>query len=333
VAAPHPAVAAIRTAVRRSLAAPTPDRVLVACSGGADSLALAAATAFVAPRLGIPAGLVTVDHQLQPGSAARAEAVAEWAQKEGLAPVLVKTVDVTGRAGGPEAAARDARYEALVRSARTHDTGVVLLAHTLDDQAETVLLALLRGAGARGLAAMPARRVVDGVTLVRPLLGVGRAQTLACCEALGLRPWDDPHNRDPAFARARARVLLKSLVDSLGPAVVGNLARTASLAAADAEALDALAGRAAHAATEADGSLRVAALVDQPTALRTRVLRAWAHGLGVPPAALAHRHLEALDALLTAWHGQGPVHLPGGITVARRAGRLDAQPARPLEIP
>ena len=325
MAAPPPAVAAVRTAVRRSLATgPAPARVLVACSGGPDSFALAAATAFVAPRLGIPAGLVTVDHRLQPGSAERAETVAEWAQKEGFAPVLVETVDVSGRAGGPEAAAREARYEALVRAARAHDADTVLLGHTRDDQAETVLLAMLRGAGARGLAAMPARRVVDGVTLIRPLLAIGREQTLACCEELDLRPWDDPHNRDPAFARARARSLLKSLVDSLGPAVVANLARTASLAAADTEALDALASQVTNAATEADGSLRVAVLTDLPTAVRTRVLRGWALALGVPAAALAHRHLEALDALLTAWRGQGPVHLPGGITVARRAGRLVA---------
>ena len=297
----------------------------MACSGGPDSLALAAATAFVAPRLGIPAGLVTVDHQLQLGSAARAEAVAEWAQKEGFAPVRVETVDVAGRPGGPEAAAREARYEALVRAARAHDAGAVLLGHTRDDQAETVLLAMLRGAGARGLAAMPARRVLDGVILARPLLGIDRAQTLACCEELDLRPWDDPHNQDPAFARARVRSLLRSLVDSLGPAVVGNLARTASLAAADAEALDAFATAALAEATGADGSLLVDALAGLAEALRTRVLHAWALGLGVPAAALAHRHVSSLDALVTDWHGQGPVHLPGGATVARRAGRLVRQ--------
>lgn len=344
--APHPAVAAVRTAVRRFLAAPetradlgrtgaSPTRpvgsgpaadVLVACSGGPDSLALAAGTAFVAPRLGLRAGLVTVDHQLQPGSAGQAQGVAGWAKQAGFEPVLVETVQTRGRPGGPEAAAREARYEALVRAASAHGAGVVLLGHTRDDQAETVLLAMLRGAGARGLAAMPARRVVGGVTLGRPLLDLGREQTLASCRALDLVPWQDPHNRDPAFARARARTLLKSLVDSLGPAVVANLARTASLAAADAEALDALAEQAAAAAVDADGSLRFAALDGLPAAVRTRVLHAWALGLGIPAAALAQRHVAALDALVIAWRGQGPVHLPGGTTVARRADRLVARP-------
>ena len=230
VAAVHPAVAAIRGALRATLASPG-GLLLVACSGGADSLALATAAAFVAPRLGWRAGLVTVDHQLQAGSAERARDVAEWAGKAGLTPVIVETVEVSGRPGGPEAAARDARYEALVRAAAAHGATTVLLGHTRDDQAETVLLALLRGAGPRGMAGMPARREIDGITLLRPLLGVSREQTLAACAALGLTVWDDPHNSDRAFGRARARTLIRSLVDELGPAVVPNLARTAHRAA------------------------------------------------------------------------------------------------------
>src|SRR3954468_7736558 len=147
---PPPAVAAVRSAVRSILTAAgpsdpqpnsAPDRlVLVACSGGADSLALAAATAFVAPRAGFRAGLVTVDHALQAGSAARADAVAGWARSAGLDPVGVVTVDVVGRPGGPEAAAREARYEALSAAAERNGAMAVLLGHTRDDQAETVLL-------------------------------------------------------------------------------------------------------------------------------------------------------------------------------------------------
>jgi len=319
MAALDPAVAAIRTALfRLSLTGP----VLVACSGGADSLALAAAAAFVGPRRGWPAGLVTVDHGLQPGSAERAESVAAWGHKAGLAPVVVETVQVHGRPGGPEAAAREARYEALVRAAVANDAGTVLLAHTRDDQAETVLLALLRGAGPRGLAAMPHTRTLDGVHLVRPLLQISRAQTRSACTALGLVPFEDPHNVDPAYARSRARTLLRSLVDSLGPAVVGNLTRTAALAADDSAVLDALATDAAVAATADDGTLSVAALAALPAALRTRVLHGWARGLGVAGSALSHRHVEALDALVVNWHGQGAVHLPGGLTVVRRNGRL-----------
>ena len=339
MAALDPAVAAIRTAVRVSLSGvdlgvvpvvgdqttrttPRSTEVLLACSGGADSMALAAAAAFVAPRLGLRAGLVTVDHQLQPGSAQRAESVAEWARKEGFDPVVVEPVRVGGRPGGPEAAARDARYEALVRVAGAHGAGLVLLGHTREDQAETVLLALLRGAGLRGLAGMPATRAVDGVTLARPLLGIARAQTRAACAALSLRSWEDPHNADPAFARSRARTLLKSLVDSLGPAVVDNLARTASLAAADASALDELADLARAQAANPDGSLRVGALAPLAAAVRTRVLHGWARSLGVAGADLSHRHVDALDALVMDWHGQGAVHLPGAITVGRLGDRL-----------
>jgi tRNA(Ile)-lysidine synthase len=318
VAALDPAVAVIRSAVRSALAV-RPERLMVACSGGTDSLALAAATAFVAPRLGISAGLVTVDHRLQDGSSEQAKAVADWAGSVGFDPVLVETVEVSGP-GGPEAAARDARYEALVRAAAVHRVGTVLLGHTLDDQAETVLLALLRGAGSRGLAAMPVQREVDGVALLRPLLDVSRAQTAAACAALGLRPWHDPHNLDPSFARVRARSLLADLSSALGPAVVTNLARTASLVAADNAALDSLA--AAFLAGSSSPGLVAADLVTLMPAVRTRVLRAWARSLGAAGSALSHRHIAALDALVTDWHGQGPVALPGGIQVHRRDGVL-----------
>lgn len=313
-------VAAVRYAVRQALAGVRRDApLLVACSGGADSLALAAATAFVAPRLGIPAGLVTVDHGLQPGSAERARTVTQWARSAGFAPVELVTVVVAGRAGGPEAAAREARYEALIEAAHRHGAGTVLLGHTRDDQAETVLLALARGGGPRGLAGMPVAREIRGVTLLRPLLEVTREQTRKACAALGLTPWDDPHNADPSYARARVRAAaLPALVEALGPAVVDNLARTAKLLAADASALDALAAGSLETARVAGGCLDVTALLDLLPAVRTRVLHGWARELGVPPAALSHRHVAALDGLVTDWHGQGPVHLPGGIRVSRR---------------
>jgi tRNA(Ile)-lysidine synthase len=300
--------------------------VLVACSGGADSLALAAATAFVAPRAGLRAGLVTVDHRLQDGSAERAKAVASWALSAGFDPVEVATVEVTGRAGGPEAAARQARYDALVAAARRCGAGAVLLGHTRDDQAETVLLALARGAGPRGLAGMPARRNVDGVALLRPLLDVSRADTRGACAALGLRPWDDPHNADPAYARARVRAAaLPALVEALGPDVTANLARTAALVAADNAVLEGLAARGLADAADAAGGLRVAVLAELPDGVRARVLHAWAKALGAPGGALSHRHVAALDALVMRWHGQGPAYLPGGVTVTRSAGTLHGQ--------
>jgi tRNA(Ile)-lysidine synthase len=281
----------------------------VACSGGADSLALAAATAFAAPRLGLRAGLVTIDHGLQDGSADRAAQVAAWGAELGLAPSVAVRVEV-GRAGGPEAAARDARYAALAEAAQEHGAAAVLLGHTMEDQAETVLLALARGAGPRGIAGMPARRGI----FLRPFLEVSRAQTRDACTEQGLTPWEDPHNADPSYARARVRAALPVLVQTLGPDVVPNLARTARLVAADVTYLDSLA---VH-----SGEPVCADLATYPVALRTRILRRFALGLGAHPGALSTVHIDALDALVMDWRGQGPVALPGGILVTRRAGRL-----------
>jgi tRNA(Ile)-lysidine synthase len=167
------------------------------------------------------------------------------------------------------------------------------------------------------------------VVLARPFLAVDRAQTRAACAVLDLTPWDDPHNSDPTFARVRARTLLASLADTLGDAVVGNLAQTARLAAADATLLDTLADAAGVRAAAPDGSLRVADLVELPAALRTRVLHQWAMSLGAPGSALSHRHIDALEALVLDWHGQGPVSLPSGVLVRRQDGllRLIAAPA------
>ncbi|MFG1605839.1 tRNA lysidine(34) synthetase TilS [Actinoplanes sp. NPDC049265] len=304
-------VAATRRAVRSGLSSlPRGSLVLVACSGGADSLALAAATGFVAPRLGLRAGLITVDHGLQEGSAERAAGVLSVFPD--LSPTLAVRVEVVGP-GGPEAAARNARYAALEEAAGEHRASAILLGHTRDDQAETVLLALARGAGPRGMSGMPQRRGL----LLRPFLDVSRAETRKACAALGLTVWNDPHNHDPAYARARVRAdLLPALIAALGPAVVGNLARTAGQLAADTEALDALA------AAEVRDELVVTDLSVLPDAIRTRVLHQWARRLGVSGGALSHRHVAAMDALITDWHGQGPAALPGGVLVARREGCL-----------
>ncbi|MEP7021174.1 MAG: tRNA lysidine(34) synthetase TilS [Pseudonocardiales bacterium] len=322
---PHPAVAEIRRAVRAALAG-SDSTVLVACSGGADSLALAAATAFEAPRRSLRAGFVTVDHALQAGSAERAARVAAIGYELGFDPVLTVPVKV-GNAGGPEAAARRSRYAALDGAADAL-AARVLLGHTLDDQAETVLLGLGRGSGPRSIAGM---RAADGHYL-RPLLGVRRATTVAACAALGLEPWEDPHNCDPAFQRVRLRrEVLPLLEDVLQGGVAQALARTATLLRDDLDALDHLSvmisGEAATLDTSGrDHPLDVAVLVALPRALRSRALQAWArhHRLG----ALTAAHLDALDALVTDWHGQGPLDLPGG-RVARASGKLVAQPTPP----
>jgi tRNA(Ile)-lysidine synthase len=238
---PHPAVAQARSAVRRCLADLEPgDLVLAACSGGADSLALAAALAHEAPRLSLRGGGVTVDHGLQAGSAERASRVAALLGQLGLDPVRQVAVTVPGGpgSGGPEAAARTARYAALEQVAEQAGAAAVLLGHTRDDQAETVLLGLARGAGGRALAGMPARRG----RFRRPLLGVARATLREACAALRLEPWDDPHNADPAFTRARVRQhALPALEAALGPGVAAALARSAAQLSADCDALDAIA--------------------------------------------------------------------------------------------
>lgn len=321
-----PAVAEVRLAVRHRLSQVDASLVLVAASGGADSLALAAATAFEAPRRGWRAGLVTIDHQLQEGSRERAEALVKWASSTGFDPAEAVTVGV-GTEGGPEAAARNARYTALAATATRLGASLVLLGHTEDDQAETVLLALARGAGPRGLAAMPATRIIDGIAFARPLLGVSRVTCREACVAQGLTPWDDPHNADFSYTRSRVRhEALPALVKALGPDVVPNLARTAAMLAADTEYLDTEAAIGLVQST-VDGALAVVVLQGMPDAVRTRVLHRWAVGLGCPGAALSHRHITALDALVTAWHGQGPAHLPGAIAVRREAGMLRAATA------
>ena len=323
-----PAVAVVRVAVRDCLAAQLDGGrrrpVLVACSGGADSLALALAAAFVAPRVGLGRGLVTIDHGLQDGSAQRAAGVAGWATREGFTPVRAVAVDADCVAGGsgPEETARAARYAALASVAVETGAAAVLLGHTLDDQAETVLLSLARGGGPRGRSGMPQRRVIHGVVFLRPLLTVTRAQTAAACAAAGLTPWEDPHNSDPRYARSRVRAALPLLTEVLGQGVVANLARTAALLAADGEWLDAEADRVDVASP--DGGVLVPALAALPSALRGRVLRRWALELGVPGSALSGVHLAALDALVLRWRGQGPVALPGGVRVARRADQLVA---------
>jgi len=325
---PHPAVAQVRLAVRRCLSgfglAPG-DLVLAACSGGADSLALASALAFEAPRLGLRGGGVTVDHGLQDGSDEQARSAAKALKGMGLQPVDSVTAAVARPGGpgypGPEAAAREARYAALHRAASACAAAAVLLGHTMDDQAETVLLGLARGSGARSLAGMPERTG----PFLRPLLRISRATTRAACAAQDLEPWDDPQNADPGFARARVRHrLLPVLEAELGPGVAEALARSARLLRADADFLDALAeSELERIAPPGSGhSLPLDALAALPEAIRSRVLRNAAMAAGCPPGALSARHVAGLEALVTGWRGQRWTDLPGGVRAWRGYGKL-----------
>jgi tRNA(Ile)-lysidine synthase len=292
--------------------------VLVALSGGPDSLALAAATAFEAPRAGLRAGAVVVDHGLQAGSADAAARAAALATALGLAPVIVSTVSV-GADGGPEAAARAARYGALAAVAAEEDAVAVLLGHTLDDQAETVLLGLARGSGAASLHGMAA---VAGLYR-RPLLGIRRATTVQACADAGLEAWIDPQNEDPAFTRVRVRqTVLPVLEAELGPGIPEALARTAEQLREDSDALDHFAEEIAEDLaehSEAGISLPVHALATNPAALRQRLIRlAVASEFHV---SLSRTQTLEVARLVTDWHGQGPIDLPG-LRVERKNGLL-----------
>ncbi|MGW6705182.1 tRNA lysidine(34) synthetase TilS [Streptomyces sp. NPDC054956] len=361
---PHPAVAAIRLAVRRVLhdvltdltdrpvppeprvgrpgrsiatragAAPhdpLPDSaplVLVACSGGADSMALASALAFEAPKLGIRAGGITVDHGLQPGSDLRAAEVVVRMTALRLDPVESVAVRV-GRDGGPEAAARDARYAALDEAAHRLGAVAVLLGHTRDDQAETVLLGLARGSGIRSLSGMaevsggPGDPATRGHRYRRPFLQVDRQTARKACMVQSLPVWDDPHNIDPAYTRSRLRHEgLPALEKALGKGVVEALARTAQLSRDDADALDAWAAEAEGGVRDEDGRLECAKLYALPPAVRRRVLRRAVVAAGSPAGSLFARHIEEVDRLITGWRGQGAINLPGRVEAQRQGGRL-----------
>ncbi|TPW71623.1 tRNA lysidine(34) synthetase TilS [Schumannella sp. 10F1B-5-1] len=332
-----PAIADTRRAVRDALAElPADALVLVALSGGPDSLALAAATAFEAPRAGLRAGAVVVDHGLQPGSSAVAEDAAAAARELGLDPVLVQSVSVAGRGDadhdGPEAAARDARYAALAEAAASTGAAAVLLGHTLDDQAETVLLGLARGSGATSIRGMAAVSGPAGLHR-RPLLGLPRAITVAACADAGLEPWIDPHNADPAYARVRVRQsVLPVLEAELGPGVAEALARTAAQAAEDADALDAMAREVAEDVVEleeAGVSLSVSALAANPAALRQRLIRLVADSEF--HVALSRAQTLEIGRLVTDWHGQGPLDLPG-FQASRAGGRIHLISTRAGEL-
>lgn len=316
---------AVQSAVRRMLreAGGNGSLALVACSGGPDSLALAAATGRVAAGVEWRAGALVVDHQLQSGSDQVAAAAAETCRALGLDPVILRQVEVAA-GPGPEAAARAARYRAFSAAAAATGARALLLGHTLDDQAETVLLGLARGSGARSLQGMPARAPLpagDGAELLRPLLRLRRETVALAGERWGLTPWVDPHNSDPSYRRVRIRdAALPALVAALGPGVPLALARTADQLRDDEDVLQALVRDAMR---DLPAPIDCTALAGQPAAIRRRVLREVALQQGCPPAALTSGHLYALDALVCSGRDGGEVRLPGKRRGTVRCGRLE----------
>jgi tRNA(Ile)-lysidine synthase len=303
---------AIRSAVKPFLEKlEAGDTFLVAVSGGADSLALAQALLIESQPLALNAVAVTVDHQLQVNSQLQAQKVAEQLKEIGYGEVVIKKVVVTTDSG-LENGARDARYAALNESVAETKAVKVFLGHTRNDQAETVLLGLARGSGARSLSGMAA----ENGNLLRPLLSITREETESACKEWGLDFWNDPHNLNTEFTRVKVRhEVIPYLEEHLDPGISRALVRTAALLRDDADALDLWAEQEAT-------DLECDRLALLPKAIRTRIIRRAALAAGATPGKLTYEQVGAIDALICAWKGQGEVSLAGGVNVERISGRL-----------
>ena len=292
------------------------DRILVAVSGGADSLALAAALHREVKERAIECIPVIIDHALQSDSAEVAKAASETLKQIGFSKIEIRRVTVT-KVDGPESSARRARYEALGQLAKECDAKAIFLGHTKDDQAETVLLGLARGSGTRSLSGMAKR--ID--IYRRPLLENSRVDTEAACVELGIKFWSDPHNSSLDYKRVRVRKnVLPNLETELGPGISDALSKSARLLRDDADALDQWADEVFDELDPKD--LEIEDLFKLPRAIRSRVIRKAIYLAGAPSGSLTAEHIEPVEALITAWKGQGPVSLPGGVTVSRISGRL-----------
>ena len=306
------ATVALRNAVRPFLEKlEAGDKFLVAVSGGADSLSLAKALIVESEPLALQPIAITIDHQLQEGSELQAQRVENQLKEIGYDQVLVKKVLVSLESG-LEAGARDARYAAIGEGVEETKAVKVFLGHTRDDQAESVLLGLARGSGARSLSGMAPE---NGVYL-RPFLSITREESEAACREWGLEFWNDPHNLNTEFTRVKVRrEVIPYLEEHLDPGISRALVRSAALLRDDADALDLWAEREA---SDLDCE-RLAAL---PRAIRTRIIRRAALSAGATLGQLTFEQVAAIDALICAWKGQGAVSLAGGVKVERISGRL-----------
>ena len=328
--------------------------VLVACSGGRDSMALAAVSHIVCTSMGVRCGAVIVDHGLQAGSERVASEAVNRCRALGLGPVIVRNATVQARGEGLEAAARQARYDELCAAAHESGAIAVLLAHTMDDQAETVLIGLLRSRGVDALAGMPQVFTRSGATFARPLLTLTRAETTGICEDLGVEYWDDPTNGDavdgelPNDYPLRSRVrhdLLPAIERFAGFNVTRHFAESARLARMDKEYLDqrsdevmgeavaAVDWPASSAAVSTDAPracvagdtndsshgiglmISVKRIAREPEAIRLRVI---AHALSQAGVNASAAQIAAIDRLVVDWHGQGGVSLPRGYSANRK---------------
>lgn len=316
---------AVAAALARPLARAAGPRWLVACSGGPDSTALLDALEALAPQRGLELHVASVDHGIRPASAEEAATVVSGALRRGLAAALLR-VQVPGRS---MAAARRARYDALVAEARRVGAGGIAVAHTATDQAETLLDRLVRGAGARGLGAMAAERLIhlerdrhagegDGQALVltRPLLSVARLDVEQYVHVRGLPVVRDPTNGDLHYRRSRMRHEVLPLLRRERPDLDTALAETCARLRAEAEALDAVADAAHERLQRPEGRFDAAGLAALPEALFARVI---SRAAAVP---LGAAHVAALARLCADRRGTRSLDLPDGRTAERRYDEL-----------
>ncbi len=325
-----PAIALSRKAIREVLAELAPKRILLAVSGGADSLALAAAAVFDAKKLKIEVVAAVVDHGLQKNSAEVAAKAKQTLNGLGIEEVFIESVSVATKGEGLEAAARDARYKALEKVRKATKSDWILLGHNQDDQAETVLLGLARGSGLRSISGMP--KIDDSRKLVRPLLDIPRQTLRKACSDAGIEFWDDPHNHDSKFARVRVRNLADELEKTLGPGFASALARTAESAAEADELIEELAQKLVKKALVKAGARQINYSIEilgkAKAALRKKALYLICLEAGAKN--ISRSQVLAVDELITNWHGQKKSSL-SGITVERVNNQLVVKSTKPLK--
>ena len=312
-----PALLELRQAVRFWFEKLEPNsKVCIGVSGGADSLALAAAAKLESKNFSIDLVAVIVDHGLQASSAEIAEFAKQQLIKLGFQDIFVgrASVQITD---GLEASARRARYKVFQQAIETYGPNTFLLGHTKNDQAEGVLLGLARGSGTKSLSGM---QEVSGI-FVRPLLGIDRATTEIACHESNIEYWVDPHNSNQDFTRVRVRDnILPLLENDIGPGIIDALARSAKILREDATALDEWAENVFRQVEPMD--IEISILATLPVAVRSRVLRMAIYAAGAPAGSISAAHLEPIEAFVSDWRGQGHTSLPGGVKVCRISGRL-----------
>ena len=312
-----PALLELRQAVRFWFEKLEPNsKVCIGVSGGADSLALAAAAKLESKNFSIDLVAVIVDHGLQANSAEIAEFAKQQLIKLGFQDIFVGKANVQ-ITDGLEASARRARYKVFQQAIETYNPNTFLLGHTKNDQAEGVLLGLARGSGTKSLSGM---QEVSGI-FVRPLLGIDRATTEIACHESNIEYWVDPHNSNQDFTRVRVRDnILPLLENDIGPGIIDALARSAKILREDAIALDEWAENVFRQVEPMD--IEISILTTLPVAVRSRVLRMAIYAAGAPAGSISAAHLEPIEAFVSDWRGQGHTSLPGGVKVCRISGRL-----------